>query len=173
MSSQKLEGFRIRWMIRSDMKAVQDIEDRNSGRSHNLNGAWSSEDFLDFLRQPNSIGMVAVCNSHTDKEKVIGYMLYQLYPDRIHIFSLVVDPDYVHLRVGTSLMDRVKSKLSQYQRKCLEIDIRESNFGAQMWLKALGFKAFQVVRDWYKAPEVEDAYKFRFLMEDKDGTQLK
>jgi [ribosomal protein S18]-alanine N-acetyltransferase len=149
-------------MIRKDLPEVLDIENRNSGRSHNVNGIWAEEDFTAFLRQSNAIGMVAVA-----EEKVVGFMLYQLFPDRIHIFNLVVNPDNAHEGVGTALVDRLKAKLSSYRRTMLEIDIRESNLGACLWLKKLDFKAVQVIRDWYQAPELEAAYKFRYTLEEK------
>jgi [ribosomal protein S18]-alanine N-acetyltransferase len=165
MSASLLTRYRIRWMIRSDLARVLDIETHNSARSHNVKGTWAEEDFLAFLRQSNSIGMVAIENSGMENEKICGFMLYQLFPDRIHVFNLVVASEQLRQGVGTALIDRLKGKLSSYRRTMLEIDIRESNLTGCLWLKTLGFKAVQVVREWYQAPEVEDAYKFRFTLE--------
>jgi [ribosomal protein S18]-alanine N-acetyltransferase len=177
MNASLLPGFRIRWMIRRDLPEVLDIENRNSGRSHNIKGIWAEEDFLAFLRQPNAIGMVATHTTGSSEEHVCGFMLYQLFPDRIHIFNLVVDPALLREGVGTALIDRLKAKLSVYRRTMLEIDIREVNLGACFWLKHLGFKAVQVIREWYQAPLVEDAYKFRFTLENSvnngdDGSKM-
>ena len=167
MSVSLLTGLRIRWMIRRDLPEVLDLERRNSGRSHNIKGMWAEEDLLAFLRQSNSIGMVAVANSGLENEKIVGYIVYQLFPDRIHVFSIVVSPDNLREGIGTAFIDRLKAKLSTYRRMMLEMDIRESNLGACLWLKKLEFKAVQVIRDWYQAPQTEDAYKFRYTLENQ------
>ena len=69
----------IRWMIRRDMPEVLDIENRS------FEFAWTEEDFIRCLRQRNCIGMVA-----EHDERVVGFMIYELHKNRLHILNFAV-----------------------------------------------------------------------------------
>ena len=72
----------IRWMIRRDMPAVLRIENAC------FEFAWNEEDFIRCLRQRNCIGMVA-----EDDEGVVGFMIYELHKNRLHVLNFAVHPD--------------------------------------------------------------------------------
>ena len=69
----------IRWMIRRDMPEVLAIEEQC------FEFPWSEEDFIRCLRQRNCIGMVA---EHS--ERVVGFMIYELHKNRLHILNFAV-----------------------------------------------------------------------------------
>ncbi len=71
----------IRWMIRRDMPEVLAIENRS------FEFPWSDEDFIRCLRQRNCIGMVAEYD-----ERVVGFMIYELHKNRLHVLNFAVRP---------------------------------------------------------------------------------
>ena len=72
----------IRWMIRRDMPEVLSIEQSS------FEFPWSEEDFIRCLRQRNCIGMVAEYD-----ERVVGFMIYELHKDQLHVLNFSVRPD--------------------------------------------------------------------------------
>ena len=73
----------IRWMIRRDMPEVLQTEQES------FEFSWSEEDFLRCLRQRNCIGMVA-----EQGERVIGFMIYELHKQKLHIINFAVHPQF-------------------------------------------------------------------------------
>ena len=85
MSTQEQQDVcvHIRWMIRRDMAGVLEIEKLG------FEFSWSEEDFVRCLRQRNCIGMV--CEY---EERVVGFMIYELHKNRIHVLNFAVHPDF-------------------------------------------------------------------------------
>ena len=138
----------IRWMIRRDMPEVLAIEEAR------FEFPWSEEDFVRCLRQRNAIGMVAELH-----EKVVGFMVYELHPRRIHILNLAVRQKGIG--TGRHLIEKLVSKLNPQRRNKIMLEVRESNIDAQCWLRALGFKAISILWDFYEVSP-EDAYLFQY-----------
>lgn len=146
------------------LPGVLDIESLNSACASPVAGQWTEEDFCYVMSQPNHLGVVAVDNYDT----VVGFAIYQLADDKIHICNMAVHPDYIRMGVGTLLLNKLKSKLRKDRREKLEIDVRETNMTACRFLSSQGFKATDVIRNWYETPQYEDAYKFQYLI--KEGS---
>lgn len=140
----------IRWMIRRDMASVIEIEDRS------FEFPWSEEEFIRCLRQRNCIGMVAESN-----EQVVGFMIYELHKNRLHILNFAVHPDFRRQRIGGSMVDKLVSKLSYQRRSRIMLEVRETNLAAQLFFKDLGFRAISVLREFYE-DSIEDAYLMQF-----------
>lgn len=138
------------------------IEKSNSQEANPLGGAWSKEDFMQVLAIPSHHGIVAWRGS-----KIVGFAVYCLSMDKIHIANMAVHADYLNESVGSQLIMKLKAKLRPKRRVSLEIDIRESNLRAQLFLRSRGFKAICVCRNWYEKPRKEDCYKFQFKLEDE------
>ncbi len=181
---------RIRWMEKRDLRDVIAIEEENSCMSNPIGGRWDEDIFIDVLKTENNTAIVAV-RRIDDSDVVVGFCIYELMggksPNRevdpnywsddadpvsmrseeskIHIHNLVVRKDFENKGVGSDLLGRMKSKIGK-RRKTLELDIRESNLRAQLFLRKHGFKAVSVVRNWYEYPEPEDAYKFSYTLEE-------
>lgn len=138
----------IDWMIRRHMPEVLEVE------RHRPEKPWEEEDFLRRLRQRNCIGMVADKGSH-----VLGFMVYELLPQRINVLRFAVHPDHRRQQVGRQLIDKLKYKLSSHRRTRIDFRVREANLPAQLFLRAMGFLAVEVLRDTeeylfrYKLPE--------------------
>ncbi len=140
----------IRWMIRRDMPAVLGIE------NNCFEFAWTEEDFIRCLRQRNCIGMVA-----EKDDEVVGFMIYELHKNRLHILNFAVHEDHRRCGVGNAMVSKLLSKLSHERRNRIMLEVRETNLEAQLFFKSLGFRAISVLRDFYD-DTVEDAYLMQF-----------
>ena len=148
-------GVHIRWMIRRDMPEVLQIE------KDSFEFPWSEEDFLRCLRQRNCIGMVAEQN-----ERVIGFMIYELHKDQLHVLNFAVAPQLRRREVGTQMVEKLIAKLADRRRRRIVLEVRETNLAAQMFFKNLGFRAISLLRDFYE-DTVEDAYVMHYRCEEE------
>ena len=140
----------IRWMIRRDMPEVLDIE----GESFEF--PWFEEDFIRCLRQRNCIGMVA-----EQGDRVVGFMIYELHKTRLHILNFAVSESARMRGVGRQMAEKLVSKLSGQRRTRITLEVRETNLGAQLFFKQVGFVATTVLRAYYE-DSPEDAYVMQF-----------
>jgi len=146
----------IRWMIRRDMPEVLDIENSS------FEFAWTEEDFIRCLRQRNCIGMVA-----EHDERVVGFMIYELHKNRLHILNFAVHPDFRRRGVARGMVRKLIGKLSPQRRNRILLEIRETNLAAQLFFRAAGFRAISVLRDFYEDTP-EDAYLMQYRYRPSD-----
>ncbi len=146
----------IRWMIRRDMPEVLQAEQLSFEYS------WNEEDFLRCLRQRNCIGMVA-----EHGEKVVGFMIYELHKNKLHILNFAVHPAWRRMGVGAQMVAKLISKLSSHRRTRITLEIRESNLAAQLFFRKQEFRAVRVLRAFY-----EDSGEDAFLMEYRFGDDV-
>lgn len=140
----------IRWMIRRDMPSVIGIEENS------FEFPWSEDEFIRCLRQRNCIGMVAELS-----EQVVGFMIYELHKNRLHILNFSVHPDFRRQGIGRAMVDKLVGKLSYQRRSRIMLEVRETNLPAQLFFKDLGFRAISVLREFYD-DSPEDAYLMQF-----------
>ena len=156
MSGNKTEKeqvkVHIRWMIRRDMQEVLQAEQQCFSQS------WTEEDFLRCLRQRNCIGMVAEAG-----DKVIGFMIYELHKNKLHILNFAVHPDYQRSGVGLQMAVKLIGKLSSHRRTRITLEVRETNLSGQVFFRNQGFKAIRVLRSFYDDSN-EDAYLMQYKL---------
>ena len=140
----------IRWMIRRDMPEVLQTEQLSFDYS------WSEEDFLRCLRQRNCIGMVA-----EHHERVVGFMIYELHRNRLHILNFAFHPDFRRRHAGEQMIRKLVSKLSPQRRNKIMLEVRETNLPAQLFFRGMGFKAISLLKDFYE-DTTEDAYLMQY-----------
>ena len=150
----------IRWMIRRDMPEVLSIE------KSSFEFPWLEEDFVRCLRQRNCIGMVAEYD-----ERVVGFMIYELHKDQLHVLNFSVRPDIRRRGVGMQMVNKLIGKLSQQRRNRINLEIRETNLAAQMFFKNLDFRAISLLRDYYD-DTVEDAYLMQYRFQSETSQPL-
>ena len=92
----------IRWMIRRDMPEVLGIERQS------FEFPWSEDEFVRCLRQRNCIGMVA-----EHDERIVGFMIYELHKNRLHILNFAVRAEFRRRGVGSQMIRKLAGKLSQ------------------------------------------------------------
>ena len=147
----------IRWMIRRDMPEVLQTEQES------FEYAWTEEDFLRCLRQRNCIGMVA-----EQGEKVVGFMIYELHKNKLHILNFAVHPSCRRLGVGAQMTAKLVSKLSSHRRTRITLEVRETNLGAQLFFRSQTFRAVRVLRGFYE-DSGEDAFLMQYKLADDVG----
>ena len=140
----------IRWMIRRDMSEVVSIENAC------FETLWCETDFIHVLRQRNCIGMVAECD-----ECVVGYMVYELHKDLLQVLNFAVHPQFQRAGVGRLMVGKLASKLSHQRRRRIRLHVRETNLPAQLFFRAMQFRAISIVHDFY-FDTLEDAYLMEY-----------
>lgn len=149
-------GLHVRWMIRRDMADVLQIE------SETFEFSWSEEEFIRCLRQRNCIGMVAELN-----DRVVGYMIYELHKNRLHVLNFAVDPAHRRSGIGARMLSKLVGKLTAQRRCRIMLEVRETNLDAQLFFRSQGFKAVSVLRDFYD-DTTEDAYVMQYRYRTSD-----
>lgn len=157
---KQLLGLHVRWMIRRDMADVLQIE------NDTFEFSWSEEEFIRCLRQRNCIGMVAEWN-----DRVVGYMIYELHKNRLHVLNFAVDPGKRRCGIGSHMISKLAGKLSFRRRERVMLEVRETNLNAQLFFKAQGFKAVSVLRDFYDDTD-EDAYVMQYKRKFDDAPAM-
>lgn len=138
--------YHFPWLIRRDVPQVLQIEQLGS------TDPWTEEQLIGHLRERNTIGLVV-----TDKprdlmkmnhQEVFGYIVYELNKSRIHIVRLCVDPAMRRRGVASSMIQRLKSKLSNQRRRYLTANVHESQLAVQLTLAHCGFVATGMEGEW-------------------------
>jgi ribosomal-protein-alanine N-acetyltransferase len=150
----------IRWMIRRDMPEVLDIERAS------FEFPWFEEDFIRCLRQRNCIGMVAEHAEH-----VVGFMIYELHKTRLHILNFAVGSSVRRRGVGTQMIEKLIGKLSSQRRTEISLEVRETNLAAQIFFRGNGFRATNVLREFYD-DSPEDAYVMQYCYDGEEAQMI-
>jgi ribosomal-protein-alanine N-acetyltransferase len=141
-------------MIRRDMPEVLAIEHASQ------DSPWCEEEFLRVLRQRNCIGMVA-----EHGERIVGFMIYELHKSRLQVLNFAVHTDARRQGVGRQMVAKLLGKLSSHRRTRINLLVRESALGAQLFYRSQGFKATEVVRELFE-DTAEDGYHLQYCLED-------
>ena len=152
--SQAQTRVHIRWMIRRDMPEVLAIEHAS------FEFPWCEEEFLRVLRQRNCIGMVAECG-----ERVVGFMIYELHRNRIHVLDFATHPEFRRHGVGRQMVTKLVGKLSTQRRNRIVLCVRETNLPAQLFFRVVGFRAMEVIREHFQDTG-EDGYGMLYHLDE-------
>ena len=131
----------IRWMIRMDLPEVLQIDHESFSPS------WTEQDFCYLLAKPRCIGMVI--ELPRPNVSLVGFMLYELYENRIVLVNFAVSPSHRRIGIGTQLMDHLKHKLSSHRRTRIVLEVRETNLNAQLFFRSQKFRATKLIRRSY------------------------
>jgi ribosomal-protein-alanine N-acetyltransferase len=94
-------------------------------------------------------------------DEIAGYMVYELCKSRIWLLTMAVGSKWRRQGVGSAMVRRLQEKLSNQRRVEIVTEVRESNLGAQLFLRERGFLAVRIERGAYDVPP-EDAYVMRY-----------
>jgi ribosomal-protein-alanine N-acetyltransferase len=121
-------------------------------------GPWTEDDFLGALRNRNVIGMVAEHGG-----KVVGFLIFALHKAKLHILNFAVNPSWRRQGVGGQMV----GKLSNYRRKRIALEVRETNLPALLFLRSQGFRAVKLLRGHYQ-DSGEDAIRMQHKLESEN-----
>jgi [ribosomal protein S18]-alanine N-acetyltransferase len=145
----------VRWMIKRDMPEVLAIE------THCFTEPWTECDFANCLRSRSVIGMVAELDERPEGDSIVGYMIYDMRKNDLHLLNIAVHPGLRRQIIGASMVQKLFAKLSRERRRRITAEVRESNYAAQLFFKSLGFFCTEVIRDCYDDSE-ESGYRFQY-----------
>ena len=160
---QQESRLHIRWMIRRDMAEVLEIE------QDSFEFPWSEDEFIRCLRQRNCIGMVADMAGDNGEDQVVGFMIYELHKTRLHVLNFAVAKPFRRQGIARRMVGKLVGKLSQQRRTRIMLEVRETNLAAQLFFRSQGFRAVNVLRDFYE-DTTEDAYlmQYRYRVSEAD-----
>lgn len=142
-----------RWLIRGDRPAVMAIERAS------FPAPWTCDELVACLRFRNVIAHVAEDRA----DRVVGYMVYALYCDRVELVNFAVAPWARRAGVGAQMIAKLVGKLSGYRRSRVGLHVRDGNLPAQLFFRAAGFRATAVVPGHYP-DTAEDAYRMEYCL---------
>ncbi len=154
LTRSSLPAVQIRWLVSSDLPEILRIEQESTL------DPWDQNEFLVHLQEHHCIGMVA-----EHDRKIVGYMIYELYPRSLDLLNFVVAPASRRSAVGTRMMDHLTRKLGP-RRNALTVTVRETSLPAQLFLRSQEFHCVSVIKDYY-ADTNEDAYWFRYRLHEE------
>jgi ribosomal-protein-alanine N-acetyltransferase len=94
-------------------------------------------------------------------ERVVGFMIYELHKSRLHVLNFAVHDQFRRRGVGSQMAKKLITKLSHDRRSRVMLEVRETNLPAQLFFRALGFRAVSVLRAYYE-DSPEDAYVMQY-----------
>lgn len=149
----------VRYIVpRVDMPQVMDIERRC------FRNPWTATEMAKALSAKETLGVVvesSLVNRSVDSERIMGFMVYSMLKNRIVIHNVAVHPEETYCGYGKLLVDRVKLKLCPEKRDNIVTEIRETNVGAQMFFKKMGFKHVKTLHEYWDGIE-DDCYVFEY-----------
>lgn len=152
MANEQVPACQTRWWTRRDFKPALAIE------REAFDVPWTHVDFVNCLNSPNTVGMVAERSG-----TFAGFCIYQMYGHHLHLFSIAVAANQRRSGIGRALVDNLKGKLSLRHRHKISCEVRETNLGAQLFFKSLGFRARFIARNFYDDFD-EDALVVEFAL---------
>ena len=150
----------IRWLVGRDMAEVLSIEQES------FEFPWSEDDYRRCLRSRNCIGMVADYQG-----QVVGYMIYELGKNKIQLLNMATAKQYRRCGIATQMIAKLIGKLSLQRRSRITLEIRETNLPAQLFFRSAGFRATQVLKNYYEQMQ-EDAYLMQFRYTPEDNAEV-
>jgi ribosomal protein S18 acetylase RimI-like enzyme len=96
-------------------------------------------------------------------KKVVGYVCWQEIEGGVLILGLAVHTAYRRQGIGKQLIEFIKD-LPDIGK--VELEVRERNVNGQLFLRAVGFNCFSVLKQMYDESD-EDCYVFTTYIEAK------
>ncbi len=145
----KEDAITIDLMKKDDIDQVLGIEQSS------FSMPWSRNLFLSEFRSP-SVSNLMVALSDNPVRTVVGFIVFWLVKDEMHILNLAVAPAFRRQGIARELVLAAISLADRKGAKRAFLEVRASNAVAQKLYSNLGFTGTTIRRDYYDAP-VEDA----------------
>lgn len=132
------------------MSSILDIEAKS------FEYPWNFSTLEECIVCRKNVAMVA-----TVENKVVGYIVYELHTASVHLLNLAVAEKNRRQGIATTLVETLRKKLHPDRRSKIVLGVRESNLEAQLFFRSLGFRAVQIVRDYYD-DTTDDCYRMTY-----------
>lgn len=144
----------IDWWKRCHMKQVLELERLAHGKR-----AESEEYFLELLREDTVIGCVAL-----KAGEVVGFMIYELFKNRIDIIHFEVHPEWRRCSIGTQMFRNLIIKCQAKGRTAITWKVSDRNLIVQLFLRQIGAKCTKLIRNFFENTG-DDALLFEYKVE--------
>jgi len=142
-------ALRFRRAGEADLPRIMAIE--AAGFRH----PWSEQLLRNELAHSWSV-MLAALEDQPGPERLLGYIVFWLVHDEIHVLNVATAPEARRRGVGRALMEQAAAHGASHACRLVTLEVRRSNVAALALYQALGFRQVGV-RPGYYAEEREDA----------------
>lgn len=142
--------FEIRPMVMDDLPAVMEIE--NAAFNH----PWSTELLKRELTHDWSTILLAEERLSNGKMKLLGFAIFWLVHDELHILNVATDPAQRRRGVARAVMNAAIAKARSRKCSLATLEVRRSNDPAIHLYKSMGFRPVGIRPNYY-VDEGEDA----------------
>lgn len=146
---KKENATTIDLMQKGDLEQVLAIEQAS------FSIPWSRNLFLSEFRSPRVSNLLVALNDEPVRT-VVGYIIFWLVEDEMHILNLAVEPAYRRKGIARKLVLAAIRRAGRKGAKRAFLEVRVSNGAAQKLYESIGFAGTSMRRDYYDSP-VEDA----------------
>ncbi len=140
----------IEAMRKEDLDRVMAIEEAS------FSMPWSRNLFLSEFRSPGVSKLLVALEAGVPARRIIGYLIYWLVEDEMHILNLAVAPKFRRQGIAALLVTSGLRRAYATGARRAFLEVRVSNTAAQKLYSALGFSGSGFRRDYYDEP-LEDA----------------
>jgi [ribosomal protein S18]-alanine N-acetyltransferase len=152
----------VRWLIPQDFPAVLAIEPAGPGslrRAERLRAVY---------RRHDRFGLVATCRPpgagrYELDDPLVGFVAFRNRPRSLEVLDIAVHPDHRRRGVGRQMVAKLVGKLSPRRRTRIALRVRDGNLPAQLFFRAMGFRAVATLRGHYETTG-EDAYLMQYRL---------
>ncbi|WP_373046419.1 ribosomal protein S18-alanine N-acetyltransferase [Vulgatibacter sp.] len=137
----------MRRMVAADVEPVMEVERRA------FKNPWSEDLFRRELTHDWSTILLAL---EPGTERVLGFVIFWVVHDEIHILNVAVDPPARRRGVARALLEELLQRGRRQKLALATLEVRKSNTGAIALYEGLGFRAVGVRKGYY-VDEGEDA----------------
>jgi ribosomal-protein-alanine N-acetyltransferase len=129
----------IRPMVQEDLGGVVALD------KDTCSCAWSREHFLREMMNPCAHALVLHC-----EHRLLGYMVFWMICDEVHLLKLVVHPEFQGSGLGKRLMAFLIQFVCSHGVKWVGLEVRRSNQAALALYRSLGFEERRVRKGYYR-----------------------
>lgn len=139
-----LKKILVKRMLEFDTLKAEYIDGIYNISEQNIPNGWSKNAFLAELNKPNVIYSIALIDGG-----VAGFLGVQYVLDTAEITNIAVSDNYKRQGIATKLLNNVFKQLKSQNISSIELEVRETNFSAQMLYQKADFIKCGVRKRYY------------------------
>lgn len=143
-------GYTLRRMVAEDLDEVMRVEKRA------FKHGWSTELFKRELEHDWSTILLAEEPGPDGKPVLLGFVIFWLVHDEVHILNVAVDPSQRRRGVARALLGECLRRGQLHGAVLATLEVRKTNAGALALYGGMGFRQVGVRPNYY-VDEGEDA----------------
>lgn len=115
---------------------------------------WSRQSFADCLDND-----YYVCHVIRHQQNIVAFQVASFILDESHLLSIAVAPAFQRRGLASALLQQLRVDAQQHDTRCIYLEVRASNKGAQSLYERFGFQHYSDRPNYYRrADGHEDAW---------------